>query len=134
MAKSVLQSVKHNLGIDKDCEAFDADIMLHVNAALSTLYQIGVDSARNKIVDGANVTWLDIFEDDEGLLPMIEQYVYLKVRVVFDPPSNSFVLESINKMIDELQWRIQIEAEGGFEDLPQKSTKKSSKRSYEEDC
>lgn len=134
MAKSVLQSVKHNLGIDKDCEAFDADVMLHINSALSTLYQIGVDSARNKTVDNANVTWLDIFENDEDLLPMIEQYVYLKVRVVFDPPSNSFVLESINKMIDELQWRIQIEAEGGFEDLPQKGKKKSSKRSREDDC
>lgn len=134
MAKSVLQSIKHDLGIDKDCEAFDADVMLHINSALSTLYQIGVDSARNKTVDNANVTWLDIFEDDEDLLPMIEQYIYLKVRVVFDPPSNSFVLESINKMIDELQWRIQIEAEGGFKDLSQKSTKKSFKRFLEEDC
>lgn len=133
MDESVLDSIKRILGIDTGCQGFDADIMLHVNSTFSTLYQIGVDSARSKQVEDKNVTWEDIFSEDEDLVPMIKQYVFLKVRLVFDPPSSSFVMESMNKMIDELEWRIHIEAEGGFEDLPQKSKKKSSRHSYEED-
>lgn len=134
MDESVLNSVKHELGIDIGCYSFDQDVKMHINSVLSTLYQIGVESARSVSVVDNSITWGDIFSNDEDLLPMIKQYVYLKVRVVFDPPTSSFVLESCNKMIDELEWRINIEAEGGFEDLPQKKSKKSSKRRGEEDC
>lgn len=125
MSDSILDSIKHELGIDVGCDAFDLDVRMHINSALSTLYQIGVESARNKLVTGPDVGWLDIFEGDEDLLPMISQYILLKVRIIFDPPTSSFVLESINKTIAELEWRIQIEAEGGFEDLPETRSKKT---------
>lgn len=136
MDESILDSIKHDLGIDTCCDAFDQDIKMHIQSVLSTLYQIGVDSARKVPDIDKSVKWGDIFSDDSDLLPMIKQYVYLKIRVVFDPPNSSFVLESCNKQIDELEWRINIEAEGGFEDLPKikKTRKKSSELWNEEDC
>lgn len=134
MDESIIDSIKRDLGIDTGCDAFDQDIKMHIQSVLSTLYQIGVDSARSVSVDDKSVKWGDIFSDDLDLFPMIKQYVYLKVRVVFDPPTSSFVLESCNKMIDELEWRINIEAEGGFEDLPVRNRRKSFSRRDEEDC
>lgn len=129
MEESILDSVKQYLGIESSCNSFDQDLMMHINSTLSTLYHIGVDSARSFIVEDSIISWTELFAGDEDLIPMIKQYVFLKVRILFDPPSSSFVFESVNRTIAELEWRINIEAEGGFEDLPVKETKKRFKYS-----
>lgn len=135
MDDSILQSTKKYLGIDIACDSFDMDVMLHINSAFAVLYQIGVDSAKNARVEDASVTWVDIFANDEELLRLIKDYVFLRVRVIFDPPTSSFVLEAINKQIAEFEWRIKIEAEGTFDEVSEEFTKNSRRRrrKHEED-
>lgn len=114
--ETILGSVKGYLGIkDPDYVVFDADILMNINSALTRLYQLGVDSAKNLHIDRLD-TWDDTFFDDIDLVEMIKQYVYLDVRRMFDPPSNSSVATSIDRQISELEWRIQIQAEGYFEE------------------
>lgn len=115
MEDSILNSVKKYVGIDKSMTAFDEDILMNVNAVFSTLYQLGVDSAKGIMIQGADEKWSEIFGEDPDITNLIRQYTFLKVRVIFDPPTNSFVLDALKKQADELEWRINIEAEGGFD-------------------
>lgn len=114
MEDSILNSVKKYVGIDKSMTAFDEDILMNVNAVFSTLYQLGVDSAKDVMIIGDRETWSDIF-GKTGIVNLIRQYTFLKVRIIFDPPTNSFVLDAMKKQADELEWRINIESEGGFD-------------------
>lgn len=114
MEDSILKSVKGYVGIDD--ESFDQDILMNINAAFSTLYQIGVESVKNVTVCDETDSWSEIFANEAELINLCRQYVYLKCRVIFDPPSNSFVLEAMKSQISELEWRINIQAEGGFDE------------------
>lgn len=115
MEESILNSIKDRLGIkDASYEVFDNDILSDINAVFSTLYQIGVDSAKDASISSAEETWDDIFFDDSDLIDLIKNYTFKRVRVSFDPPTNTSVLTSLEKQIAELEWRIQIQAEGGF--------------------
>lgn len=114
MEESILDSIKKDLGLTPDYTAFDTDILMFINGVFSTLYQIGVDSAKNKRVEDSYDTWEDFFDTDSDLIGLIHPYTYLKVRILFDPPTSSFVLDSINKQIAEYEWRISIQAEGAF--------------------
>lgn len=115
MEDSILISIKGMLGIDKDCDGFDQEIMIFINSVFSTLYQIGFDPAKNYRVESVESKWTDILNDDPDLVDLIKPYTYMKVRLQFDPPTSSFVLESFRKEIDQLEWRIQAQAEGGFD-------------------
>lgn len=115
MEDSILISIKGMLGIDKDCDGFDQEIMIFINSVFSTLYQIGFDPAKNYRVESVESKWTDILNDDPDLVDLIKPYTYMKVRLQFDPPTSSFVLESFRKEIEQLEWRIQSQAEGGFD-------------------
>lgn len=114
MENSILKSVKGYVGVNDD--SFDEDILMNINAAFSTLYQIGVESAKDISVLGVEETWTEVFAEEMDLVDLCRQYVYLKCRVIFDPPSNSFVLDAIKQQISELEWRINVQAEGGFDE------------------
>lgn len=115
MNDSILVSIKKMLGIDKDYDAFDVDVLININTIMSVLYQLGVDSAKDFRVNGIDESWSDL-SDDPILLDLIKDYIYLRVRILFDPPNNSFLLSSISDQIKEFEWRINIQAEGGFKD------------------
>lgn len=115
MEESILISIKSMLGIDDDCDSFDEEIIVFINSVFSTLYQIGFDPAKNYMIQSNEESWTDILNGDYGLLNLVKPYVYAKVRMLFDPPTSSFVLESLTKYADELQWRIQVQSEGGFD-------------------
>lgn len=109
---SILTTVKKMLGIDQSYKAFDMDIIVSINSTLSTLYQLGVTLDSDFIVMDERQKWSDIIKEEfRNRLAFIQQYVYLKVRVVFDPPTSSFVLDAYNKQISELEWRINVEVE-----------------------
>lgn len=109
---SILNTVKKMLGIDKAYKAFDMDIIVSINSTFSTLYQLGVTLDGDFMVMDERQKWSDIIKDEfKSRLAFIQQYVYLKVRVVFDPPTSSFVLDAYNKQISELEWRINVEVE-----------------------
>lgn len=115
MEDSILISVKKALDINKDLKAFDLDILMNINSVFSVLYQIGVHSSTDIYqIENSEITWSDLFGEDPILIDMIKIYTYIKVRILFDPPTSSFVLESLKAQAQELEWRIQIQAEGGF--------------------
>lgn len=115
MEESILNSIKKDLGLTPDYIAFDSDVLMFVNGVFSTLYQLGVESAKNKQVDDSETTWEEFFDGDTDLISLIHPYTYLKVRMLFDPPTNSFVLDNMNKQASEYEWRINIQAEGAFD-------------------
>lgn len=108
--QSILTSIKKMLGIMEDDESFDSDIIMAINTALSTLTQIGVGPSTGFFISDANSFWDDFISDDPKM-EFVKSYVHLKVRLLFDPPSSSAVMESIKQMISELEWRIQVAAE-----------------------
>lgn len=107
---SILDSTKKVLGFDPDYSAFDADITMHINAALFTLNDLGVGAADGFLITGREETW-DQFSSDTKLLTAVKSYVYLKVRMLFDPPATSFAIDAINKQITELEWRMNVRVE-----------------------
>lgn len=111
---SIFKSIKGFLGIQEEDNGFDQDILLHINTMLSNLYQLGVGD-ESKHIFGAEETWTDLFYDNLELIDLIKEYIFLKTKLMFDPPSSSFVLNALAEQADEVQWRIHIQAEGVFD-------------------
>ena len=107
MDDSILSTVKKLLGIFDDDTSFDTDIITHINTYLYSLVQMGVGS-KGFVVTGYNEKWSDFVGDDIDL-DAIRTYIYIKVRLVFDPPSNSFTIDSLKEVAKELEWRMYID-------------------------
>lgn len=103
---SILTSVKKLLGINADDSAFDSDVIIHINSALANLTQMGVGPEEGFSISDSESKWTDFVGNNPTLIGWLNTYVYLKVRLVFDPPTSSFVLESIKQSINEYEWRI----------------------------
>lgn len=108
--ESILTSVKKTLGITEDYTHFDMDLIIHINTAISILTQIGVGPPEGFLINGPNSKWSDWIPENP-LLSSVKSYVYLKVRLLFDPPTGSPAIESINRLISELEWRVQVSAD-----------------------
>ncbi|QKY79407.1 hypothetical protein SEA_AFLAC_15 [Gordonia phage Aflac] len=111
MSESILNSTKKILGIDEDYDAFDMDVILHINSALSTLNQLGLGPEEGFMIEDESAEWGDLLEDDMRL-NSVKSLVYLKVRLMFDPPSTSFALTAMQEQIRELEWRLNVYREG----------------------
>ena len=101
---SILTDVKKMLGIEEEYTQFDQDILIHINTVLNILAQMGVTYANDEFVQDKTTTWDSLIE--KGDLNLIKSYMFLKVRLLFDPPQSSALIEVINKQITELEWRI----------------------------
>ena len=108
--ESILTSIKKMLGIAEDYNHFDPDIIMHINTVLMILKQLGVGPPEGFLIEDDTSTWVE-FVNDSIKLESIKSYVYLRVKLLFDPPLSSAVIESINRMISELEWRINVTAE-----------------------
>ena len=105
---SILTSIKKHLGITEDYEHFDADIITHINSVFTILMQIGVGPENGfKITDKSQV-WSDFMPDDERL-EFVKTYIEKRVKLMFDPPQSSAVIDVINRQIEELEWRLYVE-------------------------
>ena len=104
MDDSILISIKKLLGVAENNKSFDTDIIIHINSILMVLAQEGVLAEGSLITDNSEV-WGDFLEDQTNL-EAIKTLVYLRVRLLFDPPSNSFVINSMNEQIKEFEWRL----------------------------
>ena len=107
---SILTSIKKMLGITEEYTHFDSDLIIHINTALGILTQLGVGPSRGYLIKDKSGSWSD-FVGCDSRLEFIKSYVHLKVKLIFDPPLSSPVIESINKTINELEWRIQVQAD-----------------------
>lgn len=103
---SILTSIKKMLGIIEEDESFDIDIIIHINSAFSTLTQLGIGPEDGFVIRGKTTLWTEFIDDIR--LENVKSYVYLKVRQVFDPPTNSAVLDAISRQISELEWRMNV--------------------------
>lgn len=115
MNDSVLQSVKKALGVPVEDDGFDPELIIYINTALSTLTQLGVGPLGGVSITSGEDLWTSVVEGSQEL-EAAKSYVILKVRLLFDPPSSSFVLDAINKQIEELGWRLNVHVEGAFDE------------------
>ena len=106
MEDSILTSIKLLLGMTEEYTAFDKQVIMHINSAFMILNQLGVGSDEPFMIRSKDDIWRDFM--DEGDIESVKEYVYCKVRLVFDPPQGS-VIDIINKRIDELEWRLNVE-------------------------
>jgi len=111
MTDRILESVKKVLGIAPEYLAFDQDIMMHINSVFSVLHQLGVGPDEPFMIEDETATWTEFLGTERGV-NSIKSYVYLRVRLLFDPPATSFVLDAMEKQIEELGWRISTYMEG----------------------
>lgn len=115
MSDSILATIRKLIGGEENGEYFDTDLTLHINSAISRLYQLGVGKERFEIT-GLDETWKDYLGDEFiAVLPLIKEYIYYYVRNAFDPPTSSFVLSNVNDKIKELEWEINIEIDPEME-------------------
>lgn len=110
--ESILTSIKKLLGIAKEYEHFDADIIMHINSVFMTLTQLGVGPPDGFSIADEDFTW-DEFLPDKKRLEAVKSYVYLKVRLMFDPPQNTGHIQAIERQIAELEWRLNVAVDPG---------------------
>lgn len=107
---SILTSVKKMLGITEEYEHFDVDIIMHINSVFSVLTQLGVGPSEGFSIVDKQDTWTDFIPDDPRL-ELVKSYTYMKVRLLFDPPTSSAHMTAMTNMIDEFEWRLNVAAE-----------------------
>jgi hypothetical protein len=110
MSESILTSVKKVLGIAEDYTEFDADVTMHINSILGTLTQIGIGPEGGYAITGATETWFD-FVGNNPKFKMVQSYVYIRVRLLFDPPATSYLIAAFEKNAEELFGRLSITRE-----------------------
>ena len=114
--ESILISIKKLLGIMPDYTNFDDDIIIHINTAFAMLNQLGVGPEGGFMIVDENSGWEEY--TTENNLNMVKTYIYLKVRLLFDPPTSSALIESINRTLSEIEWRISLEGDPKLEEEP----------------
>lgn len=116
MTESILTSIKKLLGIPENYTNFDTDIILFINSVFMSLSQLGVGPSTGFRINDDTETWEDFISEDNNpeLIPLLsatKSYIHLKVKLLFDPPLSSAVMEATKQMIQELEWRLNLESE-----------------------
>lgn len=112
---SILNDVKKYLGPSIVYTVFDQDILMNINAAFFTLFQLGVGPEDEVFMIHDNKALWSLFSTNKGIIAATKQYIYLRVKNVFDPPTSSFVMQAYNSQIQELEWRLREMACGAFD-------------------
>ena len=104
---SILASIKKFLGVPEEYTQFDADIIMHINSVFLNLNQLGVGPEAGFAIENDSAEWSDFIKDNVKL-NAVKTYMYLKVKLLFDPPLSASVIESMNHTISELEWRLNV--------------------------
>lgn len=110
MEESILTSIKKLLGLTKEYTNFDADIIMHINSVFMILNQLNVGPSDGFRIEDDSSTWDEFITEDDNL-DAVKSYIHLKVKLLFDPPLNSAVMEAMKQTINELEWRLNVQAE-----------------------
>jgi hypothetical protein len=111
MTQSILTTTKKILGLSEEYTAYDVDIIIHINNVLMILSQLGIGPDEGAVIEDSSVKWTDIF-DNNMLLNSIKVYVYIRVRLLFDPPTTSYLIESMKEQLREIEYRLSVQREG----------------------
>lgn len=109
---SILDSIKVLLNVQDYDDAFDQELIMHINSVLMICSQLGLGPKEGFSIHGSEETWAQ-FLGDQTDVEAIKNYIYMKVRLVFDPPTNSFTLDAMKRMADEYEWRLNVQVESG---------------------
>lgn len=109
---SILTSIKKLMGLTEEYDAFDQDILILINSVLFELEQIGVKAKEGFVLSDKTAVWSD-YSDDDRLLNALKPYIYMKTKLTFDPPTSSGALDSMNRIIDRFEWRINLYSDTG---------------------
>ena len=109
---SILTSIKKLMGLTEEYDAFDQDILIFINSVLFELEQIGVKAKDGFSLSDKTAVWSD-YSDDDRLLNVLKPYIYMKTKITFDPPTSSGALDSMNRIIDRFEWRINLYTDTG---------------------
>ena len=107
MEESILKTIKQLIGCPDDFEQFDLDLIVHINSAFATHTHLGVGPKEGYRITGADNAWSE-FEDDAQKLSLIKDYVYIKTRLLFDPPTSGSLMDSLKEQLKEMEWRLCI--------------------------
>lgn len=107
---SILTSIKKVLGIYEEDTSFDTDIIMHINTVFMILRQMGIGPSEGYSITSSYDTW-DDYLSDSSLIESVKTYVALKVRLIFDPPASSAIIEAMNRTISELEWRLNVQVD-----------------------
>lgn len=107
MSDSILNSTKKILGIEAAYTAFDLDVMTHINSVFLTLNQLGVGPVDGFMIEDETAQWGDFLGSNKNL-NAVKTYVYLRVRLLFDPPTTSFTITALQEQLKELEWRLNV--------------------------
>jgi hypothetical protein len=116
MNSSILTDTKKVLGVPADYTVFDLDIIMHINSALGVLEQLGIGPNGGFAITSNADTWA-VLGLPTNQLNMVRSLIYLKTRLVFDPPATSFHLDAANKQIEQLEWRLNVNREAALHPL-----------------
>lgn len=117
MDASILDTVKHGIGgLEEDDTSFDDEIIPLINTILNELVQMGI-GLRNFTISSSTAKWSDFLGEDLPHLQSAITYVTLQTKMLFDPPSNSYVMQKLNEKCDEIRWRLNAEMDPGSEGL-----------------
>lgn len=105
MSDSVLLSIKQMLGISPEDTSFDVNVIMSINTALTTLMDLGLTEVEDEIVIDDDMTWDDLLGGRTDI-EYVKTYVYQKVKMIFDPPTSTAVIDAMQRSISELEWRI----------------------------
>lgn len=108
---SILTSIKKQLGIAEDYTHFDMDIIIHINSIFMVLNQMGVGPDEAFTISNSETLWTDFIPADNKNFEAVKSYVFLKVKLIFDPPLSSSVMEAMKSLVSELEWRLNFSAE-----------------------
>lgn len=111
--ESILVSIKKHCGIDAEYVHFDQDIIEHINSVIADLWQLGVGPHEGFEIEDDSTTWQD-FLRGSNKYNAVKSYMELRVKMLFDPPSSSAVIESMQRQIDKWEWRLNVAAETDF--------------------
>ena len=112
MQESILISIKKLLGITEDYEHFDTDIIMHINTVFMVLMQLGVGPTNGFSISDDSAVWSDFLTSNQQL-EAVKTYMYLRVKMMFDPPTSGTVVQSTENLIKELEFRLNVEVDPG---------------------
>lgn len=111
MTNSILDDVKLQLGIDETDDSFDPQVIDAINTVFDILNQIGVGPTDGFYIEDNTTTWDSYLSEHGKTLRMVRTYMYAKARLIFDPPLSSAVMDALNKIADETEFRLKFQAE-----------------------
>lgn len=112
----ILNDVKKVLGLPSEYDAFDLDVLMHINTAMSTLHQLGIGPDEGFMIEDDTAEWVDLLGDDPRQ-NQARTYVCLRTRMLFDPPTTSYLISAMERQITEMEWRMNIVREGDLHPL-----------------